>query len=96
MLRRTIVPFLGSVAKVCRSEAVICVNIIFLFSSWIDPASDDTFKKFGGMRYLLYNDTLRVISINTVMYHVRNDHFKHDSDPCGQFQWLDGFTTMFV
>jgi hypothetical protein len=57
--------------------------------TFIPSSSDDTFKNFGGISYDAFNSGLKVISINTVMYHTRNRHFKDDSDPCGQFAWLD-------
>jgi len=56
---------------------------------WIPSGSDATFKKFGGIAYDAFNNALKVISINTVMYHTRNHYFKDDTDPCGQFAWLD-------
>lgn len=50
-----------------------------------------TFKSFGGLTVDISSISLRVISVNTILWSQRNSHFDpyHDHDPCGQFNWLD-------
>ena len=70
----------------------ICFHLIFFFKknkrltfrfhSYLNKT------KFGGFEQQVHNGKLRVLSINTVFYHLRNKHYAKTHDPCGQQAWL--------
>lgn len=54
------------------------------WKKWIPSSEAKNFVQFGGFQKQLHGGRLRVFSLNTVLYHVRNKAFKDVADPCGQ------------
>jgi hypothetical protein len=59
-----------------------------IWHKWIPSSETQNFLKFAGFKRTLRGGALRVFSLNTILYHVRNKAFAKVDDPCGQLAWL--------
>lgn len=90
--RSLIVPAVGN-NDVTPDYNVSCsstdnVGMYLQWHQWIPPSQTDNFLRFGGFETRLHAGSLRIFSINTVLYHTRVKEFAKDADPCGQFAFL--------
>ncbi|KYQ91228.1 putative sphingomyelinase [Tieghemostelium lacteum] len=67
-------------------------NLQYLTTLWSEWIPSDQVQNFSISGSLVFNPVpgLTVISLNTVLYSVKNTNsFQNAQDPCGQFAWLE-------
>ncbi|XP_061145538.1 acid sphingomyelinase-like phosphodiesterase 3b [Syngnathus typhle] len=62
-----------------------------MWERWLEPASQETFKRGGYYTERLLNRPgFRMLVLNTNLYYDRNMVTQNDADPANQFAWADG------
>ncbi|XP_034029419.1 acid sphingomyelinase-like phosphodiesterase 3b [Thalassophryne amazonica] len=76
------------------SPSDIYAKIAELWQDWLDPESQESFKKGGFYSEKLLNQTgFRMLVLNTNLYYSQNNQTQDKDDPAHQFSWADGVLT---